>query len=56
MSILLIAAAALGLAAGHVITRTARWAAACNQARDTDRDIAEFDLFMVALRDGRPVA
>jgi hypothetical protein len=49
--IIVLVIAALGLLAGRAVTRTARWAAVCNRARDTEREIAEFDRFAAALRD-----
>jgi hypothetical protein len=56
MSVLLILALPVGLALGRALTSTARWAKACNRARDTERDIAAWDAFSAALRDARPVA
>jgi hypothetical protein len=51
VTIIIVAAAALGLLAGRAVIRTARWAKACDRARDTEREIAEFDRFAAALRD-----
>lgn len=44
------------LAAADKLTATEWWARRVDRGRATEREIAEFDRFMVALRDGRPVS
>lgn len=52
---LLLAAIAATLYLATQATRTQRWIRIVNRDRDAARDIAEWDTFLTALRDGKPI-
>lgn len=54
-AVLLLAAIAATLYLATQATRTQRWIRLVNRDRDAARDIAEWDTFLTALRDGKPI-